>query len=324
MTNLSNKRVLHVVDTGGIAAPLPVARTGWPVSRRALDQPTMTILVAGEAWTYAVSVEGPPADAGTSTPAPVDPVSTRDVVLHLTDNRREVLVALARGYLRPYPHYDPKPRGYDDVAAQLRLTRTQVTRRVEDIREILVDAGVEGLDSGRDGRRALCEWLLSMRLVTVADLDWLAARIQQRDAGAAAPTAAGGLSPTQFARLPSTRVTRAAYAAARTLAPALTARLADAYGPDWLDKVNVSRRSHGLQPATSLEDYRVCLAVLARDPATAGWAPEPVRAAAAALKTLADQAAHGRADTDAAAGEAKRLSVALAGWAPPAARPPAR
>jgi hypothetical protein len=320
VTNLSTKRVLHVVDTTGIAAPLPVDRQGWPASRRALDQPGMTILVPGETWTYALSVDGQPPGAGTVIPDPVDPLSTRDVVLHLTDNRREVLVALARGYLRPYPHYDPQPRSYDDVIAELGLTRRQVTRPVEDMRQLLIDAGVEGLDSGRDGRRALCEWLLSMRLVTAADLDWLDARIRQRRSVPAAPDprgASGSLTTTQFARLPRSRVAHAAYTAARSLAPVLAARLAEVYGPRWLDSVNAARRARGLAPGTSLGDDRFCLAVFAHDPATARWAGEPVRTAAAALKALADTAAHGRSDSDDAAHHAGQHAATLTSWAGP-------
>lgn len=61
------------------------------------------------------------ADCGTvatdAPPPPESPVSTLTPTLRLTDNRLEVLTALARGYLRPYPHYDPRPEGYDDVAA---------------------------------------------------------------------------------------------------------------------------------------------------------------------------------------------------------------
>jgi len=169
VTNLSRKRPLHIADAHGFTVPLPVTKPGWPQSRRAVDQPRLTVLVPGETWTYALTLRIDGAQIDDAAPPAQSPVTTRMPMLRLTENRREVLVALARGYLRPHPHYDPRPEGYDEIAAMLGLTRTQVTRRIEDVRDSLVAAGVEGIDGVRDTRRTLCEWLLAMRLVTPAD-----------------------------------------------------------------------------------------------------------------------------------------------------------
>jgi hypothetical protein len=322
ITNLSRKRPLHIADANGFAVPLPVARAGWPPSRRAMDQARLTVLVPGDEWTYGLALRlDPPGDdtAAGPPPAPANPVTTRVPSLRMTENRREVLVALARGYLQPYPRYDPRPAGYDDIAALLGLTRTQVTRRVEDVRDQLVAAGVEGLDGARDTRRALCEWLLAMRLVTADDLGWLAARTIAAPPVVRPP--APGPDTGRFAARPQVRVARAAHVAALALAPPLAARLAARYGDGWLAAVNAGRRSRGLPAGHSLTDDRFCLALFARDEAVQGWAPAEARADAAALKSLADAAAHGRALSADAVTRAQHCADRLAAWA--ATRPTA-
>jgi hypothetical protein len=190
IVNRSAKRTLHVLDETKLGMPLPVARSGWPPSRRAVDRPELTVLVAGDVWTHAIQVSAPEASAAPGAgplAGPTDPVSTVSQLPALTDNRREALVALARGYLRPYPHYDPRPLTYQAAADLLGLRRPQVVKRVEHVRLQLVEAGVLGLDDEGDARRALCEWLLAMRLITPADLAWLEERrtVQRTAAGPA-------------------------------------------------------------------------------------------------------------------------------------------
>ncbi|MEV6923742.1 FHA domain-containing protein [Dactylosporangium sp. NPDC051485] len=330
VTNLSGKRPLHIADANGFAVPLPVAQAGWPLSRRAVDQPRLTVLVPGETWTYALNLRISDPLPVESTPPPTgqDPVSTRVPTLRLTDNRREVLVALTRGYLRPYPHYDPRPCGYDEIAGLLGLTRTQVTRRIEDVRDTLIAAGVEGLEGVRDTRRPLCEWLLAMRVVTPTDLDWLTRRIdatRARDQEPATPEAAAqpdkGPGTTLFAQRTQTRVAHAAHRAARAVASLLQAQLAHEHGTDWLTSVNAARQARGLPAGRSLDDDRFCLALLARDHATRGWADDDVRAAAAALKALADQAAHGRPTTAADVTAAQHHADRIQRWARTASSP---
>jgi hypothetical protein len=315
VTNLSRKRPLHIVDSHGFVVPLPVAKSGWPASRRAVDQPRLTVLVAGDEWTYALTLNVDDTVREEDVPPLRDPVTTRTPMLQLTDKRREVLVALARGYLRPYPHYDPRPKGYDEIADLLGLTHSQVARRIEDVRELLAADGVEGLDGARDSRRALCEWLLAMRLITPGDLDWLTARIDAARARSAPARPVIGPSTSQFNQLPQVRVGHAAHRAARVVAPVLQARMLEAYGADWLVTVNAARRGRGIQPGRSLDDDRFCLGLFARDRATSGWVGEDLRTSASVLKSLADAAAHNRALPPDAVTTAQHHAERLGHWA---------
>lgn len=110
ISNLSRKRALHIVDNTGFALPLPIHMPHTPTGQRVVDQTTLTVLIAGDLWTDAIILSCPQPSAPPPPAAPTDPLSTRTQTPRLTDRRREVLVALVRGYLRPYPHYDPRPR----------------------------------------------------------------------------------------------------------------------------------------------------------------------------------------------------------------------
>jgi hypothetical protein len=310
IANLSRKRLLHVVDGNGFTIPLPIAVDGLP-SRRAVDQNRMTVLVPGERWTYEIRLHlavpvvetGPPPPAG-------DLASTRAHEPVLTDRRREVIVALAEGYLRPMPHYDPRPRTYQEVADRLRLTRTQVKKRIEQVRGQLVRLGVPGLENEVDARRPLCEWFLAMRLVDPTDLAWLEARILALpDRRAAAgeddepaardddepaardddePAARRLDEPTDTAR----RVELVIEDAVAQVAPVIEQRLAKAYGVTWLEAVNRERRRRDLPAGRRLRDFRFCLALVVHEPAMDGWLGGHERALARELKRLGDNAAH--------------------------------
>lgn len=315
VSNLSRKRALHIADAAGFAVPLPVGALGNGASQRVIDQPALTVLVAGERWTHAIvlRLERPPTAA--VAPLPSDPVSTRTQVPRLTDERREVLVAMARGYLRAYPHYDPRPHTYQEVADLLRLTKSQVTRRVEKVREDLVEAGVPGLEKEIDARRPLCEWLLAMRVITPADLDWLQTRIAAR----AIKLDASNRNDREHREIdnsifPTTThpvhddITRIAERTARQIAPALLARLSEHYGDCWLAAVNANRRNAGRPRGQNLRDYRFCLSVLSDDPATNGWIDERCREDARKLNRLANLAAHRATLTIADADHARQLA----------------
>jgi len=175
IVNRSTTRSLHVVDVEtGIAVPLPVARENWPAARHAIDRPRMTVLVTGEVLTHALSVlaSGDALPAADALPTPIDPVRTKHLLPHLTAKQREGLVAMVEGYLVRFPQYHPEPRTYEEAARRLGLPPTTVRKRIENIRHLLVEAGVPGLEGG-DARRNLSEWLLSNRLITADDLDVL-------------------------------------------------------------------------------------------------------------------------------------------------------
>ncbi|MEU4565160.1 hypothetical protein [Micromonospora sp. NPDC023956] len=171
VVNRSRKRTLHVVQDTGVATPLPVSHPGWPPSRHLVDQRGVTVLVTGERWTHALQVWAMAPVSNQDVPA-ADLVSTAAHVPLLGGTRRAALVALAAGYLRRYPHYDPRPLTYQEAADLLGLRRDQIRKRIEHLRDELAAAGVQGLD-GPDARRGLCEWFLSMRLIGPQDLDWL-------------------------------------------------------------------------------------------------------------------------------------------------------
>ncbi|MEV4165240.1 FHA domain-containing protein [Nonomuraea dietziae] len=175
--NRSRKRTLHVIDDTGMAAPLPVSHPEWPPSRRPVDQLGLTVLVAGDTWTHVLRVSACSLEAVAEGPATVDPVSTACHVPAMTEPRRAALVAMASGYLRRYPDYDPRPLTYQETADLLGLRRDQVRKRIEYLREELVEARVPGLE-GPDARRALCEWFLGMRVIGPRDLDWLRHRLR--------------------------------------------------------------------------------------------------------------------------------------------------
>jgi hypothetical protein len=99
----------------------------------------------------------------------------------LTDNRKEAIVALVSGYLKPFPHYDPRPRTYAEAAVIANLRPDQVRKRIETVRGLLTERGVPGLE-GDEAPRRLAEWVLAMRIVTPRDLEWLQHRIESRTA----------------------------------------------------------------------------------------------------------------------------------------------
>lgn len=181
VTNLSRKRPLHIVDPAGFGVPLPVAPAHGSPSRRSVDASPLTVLVVGEAWTYALILRLDPGDPTGDVFSPIDENRTRTQLPQLTDRRREVLVAMTAGYLRPYPYYDPRPRTYQEIADELKLTKSTVVKRIEQVRLDLVEAGVLGLEKEIDARRALCEWLLATRVLTPADLAWLKVRRAAQD-----------------------------------------------------------------------------------------------------------------------------------------------
>lgn len=176
IVNRSTKRALHVVDPLGLSVPLPVARSGWPPSKRAVDPGGLRVLVAGDVWTHELqaSYSAPPLSSTIAELGPGLTTSAHSPVL--TDARRLVLVALVSGYLQRFPRYDPRPLTYAEIADLVNLPRSTVVKRIEAVRDQLRAQGLPGLEDA-DARRPLAEWLLAMRLVTPSDLDWLASQV---------------------------------------------------------------------------------------------------------------------------------------------------
>jgi hypothetical protein len=178
IVNRSTKRALHVVDPLGLSVPLPVARSGWPPSKRAVDPGGLRILVAGDVWTHELqaSYAAPPLASTIAQISAGSTTSGHSPVL--TEARRLVLVAMVSGYLQRFPRYDPRPLTYAEISELVNLPRSTVVKRIESVRDQLRSQGLPGLEES-DARRPLAEWLLAMRLVSPSDLDWLAVQIEQ-------------------------------------------------------------------------------------------------------------------------------------------------
>jgi hypothetical protein len=184
ITNLSSKRVLDIYDATGFHISLPVSEPGLPQTTRAIDQSRLTVVVVGTDEDHELVLRPEALPASVVVGSPTDPVSTITHDPRLTELRREVLVAMARGYLRTGPHHDPNPLTYAQVATLLGLSQATVMKRVQAVRDQLVKNGVVGLQVN-DARRALCEWLLKMRWIGPQDIEWLqqcidAARARKR------------------------------------------------------------------------------------------------------------------------------------------------
>ncbi len=262
-------------------------------------------------WTYALTVQAVGALAAEPSKGPV---STLIPTPGLTDDRRAVLVALAAGYLRPHPHYDPRPQACDAVAERLGVTTSQVMQDIDEVRTRLVAAGVDGLDAAGDTRQLLCDWLAATRMISPRDLGLLAPRAAAAGRRAAERSPAWGPSTSEFAQSTPGRIHVSCLRAPRAVAPRLQARLAAVHGKDWLTEVNADRKRNGLRAVQSLDDHRACLALLAHDRACRGWVSREVRRAAMALKDLTDAAAHGRPLASDAAEQAQQQAETLRAW----------
>jgi hypothetical protein len=258
-------------------------------------------------------------------PPPADPLSTKTQAPEMTNRQREALVVTAQGYLRPYPDYDPRPLTYQQVADLLGLTKRQVMKRVERVRDELVAAHVPGLEGEIDARRPLCEWLLALRVLTHDDLEWLQQRrhraavtgvLTEPDPSARPKAVRGRAFPTTT-HSAHDAIERIAERTARQVAPALHHRLQDKYGEQWLHQVNERLRREKLRPGNGLRDYRFCLAILVHDPATDGWVTSECRASARELNRLANDAVHRRRLTSADVDRASQCSTAIAKHFPP-------
>lgn len=191
VVNLSQKRALEVREPTGLTSGLPVSTPDRPPSSRAIDQAELTVVVVGRDRDYEVVLRPEQAVIEVAPATRVDPLTTVAQRSELSDKRREVLVAMARGYLRTGAHHDPNPLTYKQIAEILGLTPATVMRRIQTFRESLIDGGVPGL-AVADARRPLCEWLLRMRWIGPDDLAWLQPRIDTAQAERTRGRGSGG------------------------------------------------------------------------------------------------------------------------------------
>jgi hypothetical protein len=94
----------------------------------------------------------------------------------LRDRDRDVLVALASGYLRDFPFTEPRPRTYGEAAALLGSpwTKTKVRRQVDRFKERL--AGASLYFDGPHANYDLIDYLISNGIIGPADLSRLPRR----------------------------------------------------------------------------------------------------------------------------------------------------
>lgn len=177
VTNRSETRTLRVVDGGTrIESSLAVARDDTH-PYVALQGRSATVFIDGAATTYALELSGLTQAAPPVLVGKPEGGSSTLAALKLTARQREVLVALAWGYLQPYPAYDPRPARYEDVAARIGASEKRVDAHCTTIRKRLTDAGIPGLVGLPDARAALVARALELRLVGSDDVAWLNERI---------------------------------------------------------------------------------------------------------------------------------------------------
>ncbi|BCJ40937.1 hypothetical protein GCM10010168_47630 [Actinoplanes ianthinogenes] len=276
VVNVSGKRTLHL-STDGVVVPLPptlppTEPATWPLTGASCD---LHLFGEDGLYTLGLRLTGP---AGPALPR-------AGGASGLTPERRRIAAALGSNYFLPWPEYDPAPRSYRDTAGSLGLPESKVVDEIGRLRRILARARVLPDQPDADPRRPVVEWLIALGWVTAADLRPLPPGAgQPRRLTTRAPSDHGshdaGTSPLHD------EVIRIAEETARHIAPHLRQRLAAHYGPQWSTLVGPGGR-----PA-SLRDFRQCLALLAFDQATVGWAVQSCRNDARQLNHLANRAAH--------------------------------
>ena len=98
----------------------------------------------------------------------VDPETIKPLFTY--NEFRAIVAVCSRADPSEHPRYEPRPRTYAEAAERLELPAATVRKRIENVRQKLVDSGVVELRQP-DARLALAEFLLSTpALVTPADL----------------------------------------------------------------------------------------------------------------------------------------------------------
>ncbi len=164
LKNVSTSRPLYIVDNVGLKRTLPVGDVA------AIRPGRTRVLVVG-AQTHEISVAiDEVADTEHSIAVPTASDASEETTMPpITRNERIALVALAEGYLLPYPRYDPAPRTYGAAAERLGVPEATVRKRVENVRNKLIASGVFQIEAS-DARAGLVEFVLATQLVRSADL----------------------------------------------------------------------------------------------------------------------------------------------------------
>ena len=167
VVNRSGKRPL-LLDDGAGGVPVTL-RCG---QRHAINVLRLRILVRGAVRTHSLTVELPPAELACVPPEKASS-GTLMFEVDVRDRDRDVLVALASGYLRDFPFTELRPRTYGEAAALLGSpwTKTKVRRQVDRFKERLARASL--YFDGPHANYDLIDYLISNGIIGPSDLDRL-------------------------------------------------------------------------------------------------------------------------------------------------------
>lgn len=182
VTNLSTTRPLRVLDEETrMSVTLSIVSDNVRPTA-VLHSAVVTIFLDGNSYRYALALSGVAPETEPRPFAVIASVGEISTIMpfRLTERQREMLVALAWGYLQPYPSYDPRPMTYAAVGALVGATEKRVEKHIADIRGRLVAAGLPGLVDVSDARAHVCERVLELRIIGPRDLVWLNERIKKR------------------------------------------------------------------------------------------------------------------------------------------------
>jgi AcrR family transcriptional regulator len=167
--NRSQKRPLFLEPEPG-SQPLRV-RAG---DRNAITKSQTVVLVPGAIYTHRIDVRI--ADSYASA-LQVPPSSASGTItfgdIEFSERDRDALSALFSGYLRPFPHWNPRPLSYEEAAALLGepWTKVAVRKQIERLKERFARAGfyVQGPRANDD----LAEHLTASGLISQLSLSRL-------------------------------------------------------------------------------------------------------------------------------------------------------
>ncbi|MDQ4070384.1 MAG: hypothetical protein M3203_13085 [Actinomycetota bacterium] len=167
VVNRSGKRPL-LLDDGGGGVPQTL-RCG---QRHAVNVRRLSVLVRGAIRTHPITVEVPPEELA-CVPTTKGSSGTLTFDIDLSDRDRDVLVAMASGYLRDFPFNDPRPRTYREVADILGppWNKTKARRQVDRVKERLARENL--YFDGPHANYDLIEYLITNGIIGPSDLSRL-------------------------------------------------------------------------------------------------------------------------------------------------------
>ena len=170
VVNRSGKRPL-LLDDGAGGVPLTL-RCG---QRHAINVPLLRVLVRGAIRTHPLTVELPLTELACVQPEKASS-GTLMFDVEVRDRDRDVLVALASGYLRDFPFTELRPRTYGEAAALLGSpwTKTKVRRQIDRFKERLARASL--YFDGPHANYDLIDYLIGNGIIGPSDLSRLPGR----------------------------------------------------------------------------------------------------------------------------------------------------